>query len=247
MPWMGLERTKEPIEDDLNQISMLRNILTDVSFEKYDLDWDANLKNNGFSDVNPIIQRFGLGAHPMITTVNIPKLTELFSSTSQMDKFIDQFITVALRNNYTGANIDFEPSGKEAFPLADGLATFLDRFAKALHKYDMVLSVDVAAWTQFFNYEKIANSAVDYVCDMSTYAGNFNTFLKALDRTVNAFGPKACVGLMTINPNDGKHYTDEELKMRFDAIKERNVDFISIWQMPIPGNWVNFLADFVRA
>ncbi|KAL0237833.1 hypothetical protein GEMRC1_012307 [Eukaryota sp. GEM-RC1] len=245
MPWMGLERTHEDIKGDLEQIRRLRYILSDVSFEEYDLDWNAHIIRNDFYPVNDIIADLKLGRQPMITTVNIAKLTQLFESTESMDQFINEAVQLALKFNYTGFNIDFEPSGREAFPLAPGLVQFVDRFAKALHRHNKILSLDLAQWTQFFNYEELAKTSVDFFAEMSTYAGNFESFKKAFHKSLDIFGDRLCVGLMHINPNTGKPYSDEEIKARFDYIMQFDEPMgICIWMMPVPENWIPHLAKW---
>ncbi|KAL0212339.1 hypothetical protein RCL1_005965 [Eukaryota sp. TZLM3-RCL] len=246
MPWMCLERCKEDIPADLKQIASLDDLLTDVSFEEFDLDWGARLKHNGFTKVSHFIEAHKLGTQPMITTVNIAKLTELFASTASMDFFIEQIVEVAKKNNYTGINIDFEPSGQEAFPLADGYVEFVDRLAKALHKFNKVCSIDIARWSQFWNYKKLAATEVDFFCEMSTYAGAMSNFKTALYNAMEYFGDRAVIGLISVNPNTGKLFTDQDMAERFALIREVGAKGIAIWQSPIPANFIPLLKEFKK-
>ena len=46
---------------------------------------------------------------------------------------------------------------------AAAYAGFLDTFAAALHKHGMELTIDVATWTPFWNYTRLAATRVDRI------------------------------------------------------------------------------------
>lgn len=104
--WMGLERTHEDIPKVLRLIDKHREVITQVSFEKYDLGWNSTLVLNNFTDVLHDIQRLGLATYPLITTVNSLKIAQLVKDPKP---FIEECVNLAVKYNYTGYDIDFEP------------------------------------------------------------------------------------------------------------------------------------------
>jgi hypothetical protein len=165
---------------------------------------------------------------------------------SNPDAFILTAIQEGMRNGYAGFNVDFEASGGTEED-AVNFAKFLDKFATELHNFDMELTVDAATWDPIWNFTLIGATNIDRVLTMSTYAGSSEAFLKALAYGVETIGPKKLgVGVETVNPNTGKPYTEDELKLRFDAIEKNGVDEIDIWVAPVPENWWSFLENFVN-
>jgi len=98
----------------------------------------------------------------------------------------------------------------------------------------------VATWNPIWNWKLIDATAIDKIMTMSTYASAWATWEKYFNLAVSTIKPeKLGIGLLTTTP-----YSDSELKMRFDKIKESNIQEIDIWMMPIPENWWPFLEKF---
>jgi len=241
---MCLERCGEDIQSDLAQIANYSTILTAVSFEDYDLGENSTLIWNEFTYVNGIIQSYGLLAYPMITTANISKIRQLCSNPQP---FIEDAVLMAIQYNYTGYNIDFEPTGDD---IDDNdayiFASFLDEFADVLHEKGITLSVDVATWSPFWNYSLLAATRVDKVISMDTYVAEFDLFTSRLIYGVNTVGiQKLGIGLETVNDNNGQPFTTQELEERFQLIQQFNIQEIDIWEEPLPDNFWPFLKEFL--
>lgn len=79
--------------------------------------------------------------YAMITTVNVDKIKQLLDNPKP---FIDDAVKRAVEFEYTGYNIDFEPTiqpGQEA-----RFIHFLNLFGQQLHKSGKKINVDVASW-----------------------------------------------------------------------------------------------------
>jgi hypothetical protein len=76
----------------------------------------------------------------------------------------------ALKYNYSGFNIDFEPDNETTVLDAQKYAQFLQKFGKALQSAGKKLGVDVASWNRIWNFTLLgADSAIDTIHDMDTY------------------------------------------------------------------------------
>lgn len=127
----------------------------------------------------------------------------------------------ALKNNYSGYDIDFEPTTAATQQDAQDYATFLSQFADALHAKNKQLQVCVAHWNIFWNYTAISLSTVDLIITMDTYASSFNTFSSALDRAVKEIGIKKLgVGL----DSDDNKYSSAMLDQIFKKIVSVNAN-----------------------
>jgi hypothetical protein len=223
--WMGLERTHEDIRKCLDMIRAHRDVITKVSFEKYDLGWNSSLIVNNFTDVFPEIKNMGLETYPMITTVNIVKIGQLVKNPKP---FIDECVSVAVQRGYTGFDIDFEPNNATA-ELAKPYAEFLTLFANALQEKGKKLTVDIASWTPFWDFEALAVTTVDRIHTMDTYATKIETFQTRLEKVLHYFKlEKLGVGLDWIDPK----FTEDQVKARFDLIMKHDIKEIALWEMP---------------
>lgn len=248
MPWMCLERCHENITSDLAQLHKIKDLLTAVSFEAYDLDFGSVLKDNNFTRVFDEIREMGLEGIAMITTANMDKIRELWQNTTY---FIDQAVAEISRKGYDGYNIDFEPSSGPTPTEEDAklFAAFVDEFAKRLHAVGrgFKLSVDVASWSPLLDYELLTATEVDTVMTMDTYCGNDDLFLTRVDAAVEKIGlEKLGIGLEIVNPNTGQPFTEEQMQLRFDKIKSADVKEIDIWECPIPELWLPYIEDFIN-
>jgi hypothetical protein len=73
--------------------------LTGVSFEDYDVGPHGTFIYNHFHSVNQQIRNAGLKTFPMITTVNIEYLRQLFDNPT---KFINDVVEHAIKYDYSG-------------------------------------------------------------------------------------------------------------------------------------------------
>ena len=242
----AIERCHEDIENDLSQITKLSQILSAVSFESHDLAENGeDLKDNNFTKVFPRIQSLGLEGHAMITTSKIDKLRQLWKN---REKFIGLVVQTAVNNSWQGVNIDFEPENGDPPTPADAkeFATFLDLLSEALHTRGISLSVDIASWTVFWNFELLAATRIDRIITMDTYCGNFTLFEARVINAVKIFGTRRLgIGLMTVNPTTRKPFTFEEMQARFRVIKKNDVQEIDIWDCPIPDLWVPLIEQWI--
>ena len=130
MPWLCLEichETSQNITSNLNQIEMNKDLISYVSFERYGLGSNSTLNLYNLTDVNPIIQKMGLKTTPMIISVDINNMRQVFENPQP---FFDSVKAETEKNGYSGWNIDWEPSDPSISD-ADGLnyAKFLDAFS----------------------------------------------------------------------------------------------------------------------
>jgi len=184
----------------------------------------------------------GLLAFPMITTVNLTWLRELFTNPNP---FIQAAVQRAKQQNHDGFNIDFEPTDAGTEDDATAFANFLTQFADALHLHGKSLGVCVASWNTFWNFTALTQSTVDKVITMDTYAGDFNDFASALQFAYSHVGnQKLGVGLITSNPNNNQPFSVKELKERFVLIESYGVNEIDIWDTPIPDTFWPLLQNF---
>jgi hypothetical protein len=81
---------------------------------------------------------------------------------------------------------------------------------------------------------------------MDTYAGGNDAFAKYFDRAVSAFGPRAGIGLMTVNPTTNQPFSLADMQFRFDYLTKAaaTVRNIGIWDAPIPVNWLDLLTKW---
>ena len=229
--WMGLERTHENITQDLNTVLQRssRGQLTQISYEAYNLGSMSAFVDNHFYNVLPILKSSPhiQETYPMITTVNIPYLTDLLNNETSMDKFIKQAIQNEKLIQATGYNIDFEPDRCEASTrLAPAFAVFLNRFADALHSIGRKLTVCVASWSYFWDCKLIAETRVDKVITMDTYAVRADEFDSAFKKALSYIPVnKLGLGLMYDSRVDVT-----ELRRRIGMILKTGITEIDVWQ-----------------
>jgi len=245
MPWMCLERCGEDINNDLHElVSLGPKVIPRVSIEAYDLDWAATLKDNGFSKVGPTLHNAGILVEPMITTANILKLRDLWANPS---KFINQAVAEAQAQKawMVGYNVDFEPEGGQEPTEEDGrnFASFLDAFAAALHQAGFTLTVDIAAWSAVWDHSLLPKTRVDKFITMETYELGINGFTNSVAKYHDWYGSKIAIGLETLDS-----FTAEDMEARFNIIKKySDIDFVGIWQAPMPYDWVPYIRDYVNS
>jgi len=242
--WMGLEVVNEDIKTSLEQLKTHANIISAISYESYILQSDGTFTcRPGVTDITEDLKALGVELWPMITSTNINNMRKLFSNP---DPFITEAVNLATSLNITGYNIDFEPTSATTDD-AYNYANFLNKLANALHSVNKKLSVDIATWSLIWNYDLLAESKIDIIYDMSTYAGRFETFYTNLNNAISKIPlSKLGIGLETLNPNTGETspFTEEEIEARLRSIIKSNVNRIAIWRTPLPDYWWPLLEDF---
>ena len=272
MPWMCLEICDTPssIQQQLQTIREHTDSLSGVSFEIYTLGDDCALRKFNASDVPPLgltavtedIHAAGLESWPMISSWPHPAnfityIRKVVNNDVCSNSFISQALKEARKYNYTGYNLDWEPTySNSTAPVtkadAQAYATFVNKFATALHDAGFKLGVDMATWVtiphgpSFWNYTALAATEVDKGISMGTYTSCDTSFEKQLSLITNAFGRRAGVGLQNVNASNNTPLSYAEVAFRFDAIKKSGVKEVDIWSMPIPINFWPFIEAFAE-
>jgi len=178
-------------------------------------------------------------------------MRQLFNGSVYAQQFFNNAIDLAKKNNFTGWNIDWEPEDGVRGPNAtaqDGLdyAQFLDTFAKVLHAENIELTVDIASWSPLWDFEHLAATGVDRLCNMDTYTGNFNLFKSKLSRSVKQIGfPLLGVGLEVLNENRNRAFNTTELYERFELLYSVDAQEIDLWDMPMSDDMWNFVDTWL--
>ena len=142
---MCLERcngTTETIDANLKQIQQHLDVMTSVSFECYNLGPNSTLVQNNLTVVSPQLQQMGLETWPMVSSYPYPPqflewMRQVFANPQP---FVDQCIQEGLKWNYTGFNIDWEPTTDASAQDAIDYANFLTYLTNNLHKKGLKVS-----------------------------------------------------------------------------------------------------------
>jgi len=234
------------IEENLSQIQQHRHLFTAISYVAYYLGPNCTLGWSNFTNVGPSLQAMGLETYPMISSLPHPHLMhwmkELFANPMP---FIELAVETAVANNYTGFNIDWEPTVPGTQKDAADYANFLSTFGDALHSKSKKLSVDVATWNTFWNFTLLSASSVDRIMDMSTYDADFHEFGVQLEIATQQIGlKKLAAGLITYDSIKKGPFTDKDLSERFNMLEKNQVQEIAIWDAPLQDNWWGHLRHF---
>lgn len=242
--WMGLEITGENVNADIQSVGAHRSDLTGVSYEHY------LLGSQGYfgpiltiSNVTGKIKSFGLRTYPMIISSNLADIESLIGHPSV---FISKAVSKAKGAGYTGYNLDFEPEQMANASVAVAYASFLTAFANALHRQGKQLTVDIATWNPFWNFAELANTSVNTLYDMGTYASpsfNFAAALGYANETIPH--SKLGIGLITVNVNNGAVLQNYSVSARFIALESDGVLNIAVWDMPLASYWWPYLHQFL--
>ena len=156
------------LEKDMKELVEHKNVLTTIAaaswvVDKGSLEWATYSKRGktyNVSDVNSKVQALGYSVTPMISCTDINDLRLLFKNPTQ---FIHDAIHYALKHNYTGYNIDFEPTHNVKKTDVVAYTEFVDLFAQKLHEKNLTLTIDIATWNNFWNYNMLSTTSVDKV------------------------------------------------------------------------------------
>jgi hypothetical protein len=251
MVWMCLEfceESQELITANLDEITRNKQSLSAVSFEKYTLGPNSTLVDNHLTEVSPQIIATGLEAWPLLSSYpHPPEFIDWMRTVFQYPTpFIESCITEAKKYNYTGYNLDWEPTDDVTAEDGNDYAAFIQTFGDALHAHDLKLTADIATWSPIWNYTAIAATSVDMGISMGTYTSTDTSFTSQLNTLVSAFGAgRSGVGLETVNASTNARMPMDEVAWRFQQIKASGAVEVDLWRMPVPPLWWPLLADFM--
>ena len=251
MPWLCLEdcgASASAIAAQLRQLAT-PGVFTAASFEDFDLALNGTVyKKSPRTRVSGALRALGLQTHAMIVSWDLDAIRAAFAAPAA---FIDSIVTNILdaegAANITAINLDFEPHGS-APPVgpvptpADGAAyvAFLNTVADALHARGVLVSVDIATWTAFWDYQALGASRVDWLCDMESYNPDLAAFKKQVAFASATLPPeKYVVGLET-HPS----FNVSDVAERFAVLRSAGLRKIAIWATPMPDMWMPFLEAF---
>jgi len=249
MPWMCLERCGDNSADiaaQLDQFRVNRSSFTDVSFELWNLGANSTLITNNLTKVSSELTSLGLGTWPMISSYPYPPdfllwLRQVFANPKP---FFDSVIASAKEIKATGMNVDWEPTSagpKVTRQDAIDYANFLDQLAAEAHNNELLVSVDVATWSQIWDLKLIGETRVDYICNMETYVKNNTVWLQELADSLELVPlEKLVVGL-----ESDVNLTDADVSLRLNALVEAKIKRIGIWKTPMPNNFWTLLNSVI--
>jgi len=251
MPWMCLEdcgASASAIAAQLRQLAT-PGAFTAASFEDYDLGLNGTIyKKTPRSRVSGALRALGLQTHAMIVSWNLNDVRAAFAAPAAfIDSVVSNILDVESPANITAINFDFEPHGS-APPVgpaptpADGAAyvNFLNTVADALHARGVLVSVDIATWTPFWDYAALGASRVDWLCDMESYNQDFAAFKKQVAFAQAHLPPeKYVVGL-----EDHPSFNSTDVSERFAFLRNAGLRKIAIWSTPMPEIWMPFIEAF---
>ncbi len=243
--WMGLELTNENITVDLSSLSIHRSDLTGVSYEHYMVDSTGDMiALFPITNVTGKIQSFGLNTFPMIISANLNDIIFLLNHPS---RFITEAIQQAQEFDYTGYNIDFEPTQSANDTVALEYSQFLTSFANALHSSGFELTVDIASWNTFWNFQYLNNTTVNILYDMDTYDSPAINYGIAFQNGISQISlGKIGIGLITVNVNNNSVLNSSSVGSRFKYLEYYNATNVAIWDMPLNGYWWTDLSQFLH-
>ena len=167
--------------------------------------------------------------------------------------FLKTVVTQLNQDDIDGVNIDWEPTVSATSQDAQDYADFLGLAAAFFTTHEKIFSVDLATWSNLWNFTKISNSIsqsmkekslhpemTPMMCDMSTYTYNDTIWKEQLDLAVSQIVDLKLlvVGLEVFPQTD--------VAFRFDALKKRGLCKAAIWKIPMNTTWWNAVGDYVR-
>jgi hypothetical protein len=256
MPWLCLERCGDASADIAAQLAQLgdpahRGDFTAASFELFNLGPNSTLIVNNLTSVYAPLNALGLQTFAMVSSYPYPPefLTWMRQVFAAPQPFIDALVAAVLAAKITAVNIDWEPTSGAGAPVMTkqdpvDYANFLDVLSLALHEHGILVSVDVATWSDIWDLKLISATHIDYVMNMETYAVNDTVWQKEFAASLELVpASKLVVGL-----ENHENLTDASIKMRFDAMAAASppVRSIGIWRAGIEDSWWPYLDAFAR-
>ncbi|ETO25914.1 hypothetical protein RFI_11221 [Reticulomyxa filosa] len=276
MVWLCLEpcgydeaATSSQLEQ-LSNLTISEQVINAVSFERYGLGPNGTLVIHNYTNVIPQLQWIQqtneaenngmFYTFPMLSSYPYPNeflawMRELWNSSELTQSFIRSCISEALRYNFSGFNVDFEPNDTSEITNEDAsnYVAFLNTFAEQLEIYDLYLTMDYASWSPLWNLTLLSDGLATKTglnIDMSTYTSSYDEWLYVFNVSVQAFQSnhnlqRLGIGLATWNLTNGQSdLTANAVMERIQVIKLYNVTHIGIWDMPLPDYWLQPLQAF---
>lgn len=265
MPWIyqsgsGMFNGMNRLKASLQQMNQTSGNLTMVSYEFYQLQSNATItplslgtlsyaNSTNPDNITPYIHKLGLGAVPMIISASASDIYHFTSNSSYMANAINQMVYDAAMYNYSGYDIDWEPSSANT---TTGMmfTNFLNEFSLSLNKFDKKLFVEVASWDPtFWNYTNLGRTNITSV-NIMDYAGVYSGPSSFVSETQLALSEiplgKLSIALMNTNPNTNTNFTALEMEQRFVYLEEHGITFLSLWDMPFNISLVSQIEDFTH-
>jgi len=264
MPWIyqtgsGSFNGMNRLQSSLNQLNETSSNYTMVSYEFYQLQANGQIKplttgslsyanSSNPNNITPYVHKLGLGAVPMIISASAGQIYNFTSNKTKMSEAIYTMTDYALVYNYTGYDIDWEPTSANA-TTGIQFTNFLNQFSLTLDKFNKKLFVEVANWDpSFWNYSSLGNTNITSV-NIMDYAGLYsgpNSFLSEMQQGIAAIpSGKLSISLENTNPNtDYSNFTAIEMEQRFMSLENAGITTIGIWDMPFNNTLISQIQDF---
>jgi len=150
-----------------------KSVISGLEYEAFQIESNGSLDYFGDSGVTSTLLNISINAYPMIVNnyqiSNVENL--IYNVNNVQKKFINDAISYALNNGYSGYSIDFEPPSGSDFSQNDAyyFVQFLNNFSNALHHYNLKLFVAIDP-----AYNGVPNSELFYYIGSSHFrVGSF--------------------------------------------------------------------------
>ena len=242
------------------QIEQNRQDFTAISYEFYQLNSSGGVNplslgtlsyanSSNPYNITPILHKLNLQTYPMIISANLSNIEYFLSNSTKENDVINQMVTYALLYNYTGYNIDWEPTSANS-SVGIEFANFLNEFAIQLNKYGRHLTVDIATWNPgFWNFSLIGSTNVTYV-DVMDYSAIYSgpgSFMSDLSYAMQTIpNAKLQVALINTNVNTNSNLTPFQMSQRFAALEYYNITSLSMWVLPVNSSILSMMQQFLE-
>lgn len=263
MPWIyqtgpGTFNGKNRLKASLSQLNTTHNNYTMVSYEFYQLQASGSItalttgslsysNSSNPNNITPFVHKLGLGAVPMIISASAGQIYNFTVNQSKMNAAISQMAKYALEYNYTGYDIDWEPSSSNTTTGAL-FTSFVNQFSMTLNKFGKKLFVEVANWDpNFWNYAALGRTNVTSI-NIMDYVGSYSgagSFLADMQQGISQIpSGKLSISLETLNPNTNLNFTALQMQQRFLSLEQNNIKFLGIWDLPLNYTLESQVQDF---
>ena len=242
------------------QIEQNRQDFTAISYEFYQLNNSGGISplslgtlsyanSSNPYNITPILHQLNLQTYPMIISASLSNIEYFLSNSTKERDVINQMVTYALLYNYTGYNIDWEPTAANN-TTGIQFAQFLNEFSIQLNKYGRHLTVDVATWNPgFWNFSLIGGTNITYVdvMDYSPIYSGPGSFMSDLSYSIKTIpNAKLQVALINTNVNTNANLTPYQMSQRFAALEYYNISSLSMWVLPVNSSVLSMMQLFLE-
>ena len=222
----------------ITQIEQNREDFNAISYEFYEL--------NSSGGVNPL--SVGTLSYS-IMSASLQNIETFLANQTYINIMIKQMVADSLLYNYTGYNIDWEPTTANN---TTGImfANFLNEFSLQLNKYGKHLTVDVATWNPgFWNFSVIGDTNITYVdvMDYSPVYSGPSSFMQELQYSVKTIpNAKLQIALINTNVNTNANITPIQMSEFFSALEYLNISSVSMWVLPVNSSILSMMQQFMQ-